>query len=35
MKKSKFSEKKILAILKENDQGLKVAESYRKRGVTD
>lgn len=35
MKKSKFIEEQILAILKEQENGLKVAEICRKYGVTD
>ena len=35
MKKSKFTETQILAILKEQENGLKVAELCRKHGITD
>jgi putative transposase len=35
MKKSKFTEEQIIAILKEQDQGLKVAEICRKHGLSD
>ena len=35
MKKSKFTEAQIIAILKEQDQGLKVAEICRKHGISD
>lgn len=35
MKKSKFSEEQIISILKEQEQGLKVAEICRKHGITD
>jgi len=35
MKKSKFTESQIIAILKEQEAGLKVAEICRKHGITD
>jgi len=35
MKKSKFTEEQILAILKEQEDGLKVAEICRKHGLSD
>ena len=35
MKKSRFTEEQIIAILKEQDQGLKVAEICRKHGLSD
>jgi putative transposase len=35
MKKSKFTEEQIIAILKEQDQGLKVSEICRKHGLSD
>lgn len=35
MKKIKFSESQILAILKEQEQGLKVSEICRKHGISD
>jgi putative transposase len=35
MKKIKFSETKILAILKEQEQGQKVSEICRKHGISD
>jgi putative transposase len=35
MKKSRFTEEQIIAILKEQDQGLKVAEICRKHGIVD
>jgi putative transposase len=35
MKKSKFSEEQIIAILKEQDQGLKVSDICRKHGISD
>jgi putative transposase len=35
MKKIKFSETQILSILKEQEQGLKVAEICRKHGISD
>jgi putative transposase len=35
MKKIKFSESQILSILKEQEQGLKVAEICRKHGISD
>lgn len=35
MKKSKFTESQIIAILKEQETGLKVAEICRKHGITD
>jgi putative transposase len=35
MKKSKFTEEQIISILKEQDQGLKVAEICRKHGIAD
>ena len=34
MKKSRFSEEKIIAILKEADAGVKVAELVRKHGIS-
>jgi putative transposase len=34
MKKSKFTESQIVAILKETDSGLKVAEVCRKHGIS-
>ena len=34
MKKSRFSEEKIIAILKEADAGMKVAELVRKHGIS-
>ena len=35
MKKSRFTEEQVLAILKEQDSGLKVADICRKHGITD
>ncbi|MBK7390202.1 MAG: transposase [Bacteroidetes bacterium] len=35
MKKSKFTETQIIAILKEQESGMKVAEICRKHGITD
>ena len=35
MKKSRFSDEKIIAILKESDAGVKVAELCRKHGMSD
>ena len=35
MKKSRFTEEQIISILKEQDQGLKVAEICRKHGLSD
>jgi putative transposase len=35
MKTSKFTEEQIISILKEEDQGLKVAEICRKHGIAD
>jgi putative transposase len=35
MKKSKFTEEQIISILKEQEQGLKVAEICRKHGISD
>ena len=35
MKKSKFTEEQIIAILKEQEQGQKVAEICRKHGIAD
>lgn len=35
MKKTKFTEEQILAILKEQENGLKVAEICRKHGIVD
>lgn len=35
MKKSRFKEEQILAILKEQDSGTKVADICRKHGITD
>jgi len=35
MKKSKFTEEQIISILKEQEQGLKVAEICRKHGIAD
>lgn len=35
MKKSRFSEEQVLAILKEQDSGAKVADICRKHGITD
>jgi putative transposase len=35
MKKSHFTEEQIISILKEQDQGLKVAEICRKHGIAD
>ena len=35
MKKSRFTEEQIIAILKEQDQGLKVSEICRKHGLSD
>lgn len=35
MKKSRFSEEQVLAILKEQETGAKVADICRKHGVTD
>ena len=35
MKKSRFSDEKIIAILKEGDAGVKVAELCRKHGMSD
>ena len=35
MKKSRFTEEQIIAILKEQEQGLKVAEICRKHGLSD
>lgn len=35
MKKSRFTESQILAVLKEQDNGLKVAEICRKHGISD
>ena len=35
MKTSRFTEEQIISILKEQDQGLKVAEICRKHGISD
>ena len=35
MKKSRFTEPQIIAILKEQEQGLKVADICRKHGISD
>lgn len=35
MKKSRFSEEQIISILKEQDQGIKVADICRKHGISD
>jgi putative transposase len=35
MKKSRFSEEQVLAILKEQDSGTKVVDICRKHGITD
>lgn len=35
MKKSRFTEEQVLAILKEQDAGTKVADICRKHGITD
>lgn len=35
MKKTKFTEEQIIAILKEQENGLKVAEICRKHGIVD
>ena len=35
MKKSRFTEAQIIAILKEQEQGLKVAEICRKHGISE
>lgn len=35
MKKSRFTEEQIISILKEQEQGLKVAEICRKHGIAD
>ena len=35
MKKSRFSEEKILSILREGERGTKVAEICRKHGISD
>ncbi len=35
MKKSRFTEEQVLAILKEQDGGAKVADICRKHGITD
>lgn len=35
MKKSRFTEEQIISILKEQEQGLKVAEVCRKHGIAD
>lgn len=35
MKKTRFTEEQIISILKEQDQGLKVAEICRKHGISD
>jgi putative transposase len=35
MKKSKFSEEQIIAILKEQEQGMKVSDICRKHGISD
>jgi len=35
MKKSRFSEEQVLAILKEQDSGAKVVDICRKHGITD
>jgi len=35
MKKTRFTESQIVAILKEGDSGLKVAEICRKHGISD
>ncbi len=35
MKKSRFTEEQIISILKEQEQGLKVAEICRKHGLSD
>jgi putative transposase len=35
MKKSRFTEEQVLAILKEQDGGTKVADICRKHGITD
>jgi putative transposase len=35
MKRNKFSEGQILAIIKEQEGGLKVADICRKRGISD
>ncbi|MDQ0438829.1 transposase-like protein [Kaistia dalseonensis] len=35
MKKSRFSEEQIIAVLKEHQTGIPVAEICRKRGISD
>lgn len=35
MKKSRFSEEKIIAVLKQTEAGVKIAELARKNGVTE
>lgn len=35
MKKSKFTEEQVISILKEEEQGMKVAEICRKHGIAD
>lgn len=35
MKKSRFSEEQIISILKEQDQGIKVADICRKHGISE
>ena len=35
MRKSRFSEAKIIGILKENEAGIKVSEIMRKHGISD
>ena len=35
MKKSKFTEEQVIAILKEEEQGMKISEICRKHGIAD
>jgi putative transposase len=35
MKKSRFTEEQIIGVLKEADAGIKVADLYRKHGISD
>lgn len=35
MKKSKFTEEQVIAVLREEEQGMKVSELCRKYGISD